>query len=777
MKKSPLIPTGIIICIVFACSCLFKNESNSPDGGAALVDFNFQIKPILSDRCFKCHGPDARNRKAGLRLDIEESAFAALKDNPDGHVIVKGNPEASEMVKRIYSTDPQYMMPPPSSNLALTDIERGLIKKWISQGAKWKKHWAYILPEKQALPKVSDASWPKNEIDYFTLAKMDERGLEHAKEADKERLLRRLAFDITGLPPSVEQVDRFLNDKSPDAYSKMVDEFLASPAYGERWADYWLDVSRYGDTHGYQDDLPRVMWPWRDWVIKAFNENMPYDKFVTWQIAGDLLPNATKEQKLASAFNRNHKISQEGGIIDEEYRVEYVADRTNTFGKAFLAVSFECSRCHDHKYDPITQKDYYSLFSFFNKVKEFGFVINLATPDPWMPIIKKDLEGDLKFLNASSVLLTDKDTIRQMVMVDSPGIRKSYVLKRGAYDAHGDEVNPNMPASILKYDSTYPRNRLGLAEWLFDPRNPLPSRVIVNRVWQELFGRGIVQSSEDFGNQGSIPSHPALLDWLAVDFRENGWNIKSLIKKIVLSATYQQASNSSESAREKDPDNIFLARGPRYRMNSEMIRDNVLFSSGLLNKEIGGPSVKPYQPEGIWEDVSVGDKSGFRGEKSYIIDTGNKVYRRSLYTYWRRTVPPPSMITFDNPMKEMCEVRRARTSTPLQALVLLNDPQVMEASRVLAYQEFQNSNMSESQMIADAFRRILTRKAEQKEIDLLKEFYETELAKYKSDKKSAIALLKVGHFPQNKNIDPSACAAMMLTIQTIYNLDEAMTKS
>jgi len=399
MKKSPSIVGGFIILVLFACSCLFNGDSNSSNGSSAIVDFNFQIKPILSDRCFKCHGPDARNRKAGLRFDQEESAFAALKDNPNAHVIVKGKPEESEVVKRIFSSDPQYMMPPPTSNLTLNDEERALIKKWISQGAKFKKHWAFILPEKQSLPKISDASWPKNEIDYFTLAKMDEKGLKHSDEASKERLIRRVAFDLTGLPPTTDQVEKFLGDNSPEAYSKIVDELLASPAYGERWANYWLDVSRYGDTHGYQDDLPRVMWPWRDGVIRAFNENMPYDQFVTWQLAGDLLPNATKEQKLASAFNRNHKISQEGGIIDEEYRVEYVADRTNTFGKAFLAVSFECCRCHDHKYDPITQKDYYSLFSFFNKVKEFGFVINLATPDPWMPITKKDLSGDLKFLN------------------------------------------------------------------------------------------------------------------------------------------------------------------------------------------------------------------------------------------------------------------------------------------------------------------------------------------------------------------------------------------
>jgi len=777
MRKKAILIACLATALLWAGSCL-ENE-NKPVETAVVrkVDFNFHIKPILSDRCFKCHGPDAANRKADLRLDIESNAYAVLKDAPGKHAIVPGNTSQSEVVHRIFSSDPQYMMPPPASNLSLTEEEKGLIKKWIQQGAQYKKHWALIKPEKSALPPIKNKKWIHNEIDRFTLAKMEDKGLVPTSESSREILIRRVSFDLTGLPPDLNVIDEFLQDQSLGAYEKVIDKLLSSPAYGERWANYWLDVARYGDTHGYQDDLPRVMWPWRDWVIKAFNQNMPYDKFVTWQLAGDLLPKATKEQLLASAFNRNHKISQEGGIIDEEYRVEYVTDRTNTFGKAFLGLSMECSRCHDHKYDPVTQKEYFSLFAFFNQVKETGFVINLATPEPWMPISKSDLEGDLSFLNAYRALKNEKDTIRQMIMKDSPGIRKTFILNRGAYDAPGKEVEPDVPASILPFPSSVPKNRYGLTQWLFDVRNPVTARVIVNRLWQELFGRGIVLTSDDFGNQGSIPSHPELLDWLAVDLVEHNWDLKYILKKMVLSATYRQSSATNENNRTKDPDNIYFSRGARFRMNAEMIRDNVLASSGLLHRELGGPSVKPYQPEGIWDQVSVGDKSGYRGETSYIVDTGKNVYRRSLYTYWRRTIPPPSMLTFDNPMKEVCEVRRARTSTPLQALVMLNDPQVLEASRVLAYREVENSKLSVRDKLKDAFRRITCRIPGDKELKLLENFYNEEFKKYNANKPEAEKLLKVGQYRPSEKANEIQSAAMMLTIQMIYNLDETLSKS
>ena len=404
-------------------------------------------------------------------------------------------------------------------------------------------------------------------------------------------------------------------------------------------------------------------------------------------------------------------------------------------------------------------------------------MINLATPEPWMPISKTDLETDLKFINAHRALKNDKDTIRQMIMQETPGIRKTYILNRGAYDAHGAEVQPGAPVAILPFDNKAPKNRLGLSQWLFDKRNPVTARVFVNRLWQELFGKGIVATSEDFGNQGSIPTHPELLDWLAVDIREQQWNMKYMLKKLVLSATYRQSSAVNNQQRMADPENIYLARGSRYRMNAEMIRDNVLASSGLLNTEIGGPSVKPYQPEGIWDEVSVGDKSGYRGETSYIMDTGTQIYRRSLYTYWRRTIPPPSMITFDNPMKEVCEVRRTRTSTPLQALVLLNDPQILEASRVLALKELDNKSIDVPAKLFDAFRRITGRKPESKELELLTGFHEEEKKKYSTNPAAAAKLLQVGRYKHPQRYKDADVVALMLTIQMIYNLDESISKS
>lgn len=777
MRRYVLLITGLTTMAIVLISCFGKQSADTAEAIPDEVDFNFHVKPILSDRCFKCHGPDAAQRQADLRLDIESEAFAALKNSPDLHAIVPGKPGLSDMITRIYSEDPQVIMPPPESNLTLTDYEKSILKKWVAQGAKFKKHWAYIAPTKAPVPKVKNSDWPANTIDFFILSRLEQSGLKPSPRADAERLIRRLSFDLTGLPASTRLTDQFLADPSPEHYERIVDQLLASQAYGERWTNYWLDVARYGDTHGYQDDLPRVMWPWRDWVIKAFNENMPYDKFVTWQLAGDLLPDAGKEQLLASAFNRNHKISQEGGIIDEEYRVEYVADRTNTFGKAFISLSVECSRCHDHKYDPVSQKEYFQLFAFFNNVKETGFVQNLETPLPWMPISKTDLSGALKFLNAAAVLKSEKDTIRQMIMQEEPGIRKTHVLDRGQYDLPGEVVEPGVPQTILGFKSSYAPNRYGLAQWLFDEENPLTARTMVNRLWQELFGRGIVESAEDFGNQGSIPTHPELLDWLAVEFREKNWDIRHILKLMVMSETYRQSSSATKEMLDKDPDNLLYARASRYRLNAEMIRDNVLFASGLLKQEIGGPGVKPYQPEGLWEEVSVGDQSGYRGETSYKVDTASGLYRRSLYTYWRRTVPPPSMLTFDNPSKELCEVRRTRTSTPLQALVLLNDPQIMEASRVMAYAAFNTKGATTEDRVRTAFRKITGRKPQAAEIQSLAGFYTSELQKYSASPEAADKLLDIGYYPRQQPASVAELAAMMLTIHTMFNLDETISKS
>jgi len=706
------------LCIV-AAVLLIRNTSASPTAQRIpdVVDFNFHIRPILSDRCFKCHGPDGNHRKADLRLDTEAGLYQALKDNPDAHVIVNGKSRESEMYRRLISDDTAQVMPPPYSNLTVTEFEKKLIKKWIDQGAKYQKHWAFIPPQSQQPPDI-ESDWISNDIDRFVLYKMDEQNLKPNEKADKERLLKRVSFDVTGLPPSIELQERFLRDNSPDAYEKIVDELLASPHYGEKMAVYWLDAARYADSHGYQDDGLRTMWPWRDWVIHAFNQNYSYDKFLTWQLAGDLLPNPTKEMLLATGFNRNHKITQEGGVIDEEYRIEYVTDRTNTFGKTFLALTLECAKCHDHKYDPISQKDYYSTFAFFNQVPEKGLLgdiqlASLADP-PRITITDDDIKNLLTFINKK-----EKEPVQVMVMKDSSVVRPTHVLVRGVYDVPGEQVDFQVPRAIYPFDTTrFPRNRLGLAQWLLDKNHPLTSRVFVNRIWQEFFGRGIVKTSGDFGMQGELPSHPELLDWLAVDFMNNGWDIKGLVKQIVMSSTYQQSGEISKKKLAADPENRYLSRAPRQRLTSEFVKDHVLASSGLLVKEIGGPSVKPYQPDGIWELSTSG-----RGVlANYVQDHGDKLYRRGIYNFIKRTVPPPVMLMFDASNRDQCEVKRVSTNTPLQALIMMNDPMVQEASRVLA-ERLMRENLSPDQRIEKTFRLILCRKPADEEVNILKGLY------------------------------------------------------
>jgi hypothetical protein len=763
---------GIIIITVAALFTSACRKEKNATASADSVDYNIHIRPILSDRCFKCHGPDARQRKADLRLDTPEGAYAALKDDPSKHVIVPGDADESEVFARISTADTSIVMPPPSSNLSLNASEVTLIKKWIEQGAKYKPHWAFIPPRKTALPEVENESWPKNEIDRFVLARMEEEGLEPNEEADKERLLKRISFDITGLPPTLEMQESFLKDESENAYEKMVDQLFAMPQYGERMAQYWMDIARYADSHGYQDDGLRTMWPWRDWVIHAFNKNYPYDQFITWQLAGDLLPHPTKEQILATGFNRNHKITQEGGVIDEEYRLEYVTDRTNTFGKAFLALTFECAKCHDHKYDPISQKNYYSTFAFFNQVPEKGLVgdislASLADP-PRIKITNEDVKGILNFINK-------KDTVDVpvMVMKDSTIRRPTYILKRGVYDAPGDRVTFGVPDAILPYDTLlYKPGRLGLAQWLTDKKNPLTARVFVNRMWQEFFGKGLVKTSGDFGMQGDMPSHPQLLDWLAVDFIEHDWNVKRLLKQFVMSATYRQSSVTTDSKRKIDPENIFLSRSQRLRFTAEEVRDLLLASSGLLVKEIGGPSSKVYQPAGIWESSTSG-----RGVLArYEQDHGEKLYRRGLYSFIKRTVPPPGMLIFDASNRDQCEVKRTRTNTPLQALVLMNDPTMLEASRVLA-ERLMTEKSSDEDKITKAFRSIICRIPTSEERSLMESYFEKEKSIFSRQPDKAKKIILVGEYQHTTVADAAALASLIKTVQMIYNLDETISRS
>jgi hypothetical protein len=764
----------IIACVVIGIAVIIAwltgtNQLSSASGNE--ISYNYQVRPILSDKCFACHGPDKNKQEAGLRLDIEASAKALLRETKGAYAIVAGKPEKSEMIKRITSTDPSYQMPTPASHLGvLNKDEIEILTKWVKQGAKYEKHWAFVLPKKVTLPQIEEG-WAKNEIDYFISAKLKQHQLKASEEASKEQLLKRLSLDLTGLPPSLALQKTFSADNSEKAYEKVIDQLLAMPQFGEKMALHWLDVSRYADSYGYQDDDYRSQWPYRDWVIHAFNSNMPYDRFITWQLAGDLLPNAGKEQLLATAFLRNHKITEEGGVIPEEYRIEYGIDKVKTYTRGLLALTVECAQCHDHKYDPIAQKDYYQLFAFFNTSKEKGLeglVGSGPAKTPILALSDNDVKKILRFVNKK-----DTGTVKVSVMgeVDTP--RTTYLLKRGVYDQYGEAVSAAALPAVMNFDTKkFPKNRLGLAQWTVNKQNPLTARVFVNQLWEQIFGKGIVKSVGDFGMQGNLPSHPELLDWLAADFMEHGWNIKLLVKKIVMSATYRQSSKVTKELLEKDPENLYYARASRMRLPAEAIRDMLLSSSGLLNKEIGGPSVKPYQPKGLWEMATSG-----RGQLAvYRQDKGKDIYRRGLYTFIKLTVPPPSMMIFDASNRDQCQVNRLKTNTPLQALVMMNDPTALEASRVFAETLLTNKGNPE-QAIRTAFESIICRRPLEKEMGLLNAYYKDQLAMFRQKKSTAEKTLNIGEYPHRKDTASiTEVAALMRAINIIYNMEEAIVK-
>jgi hypothetical protein len=1026
------------------------------------VDYNFHVKPILSDRCFTCHGPDANKRQADLRLDIKDGLFTEAFASDAARIVEPGKPAESALYQRISSGDEDMQMPPPDSNLSLNDREIAIVRRWIEQGAPWKPHWSFVPMEDVGIPQVQDTAWPRNPIDYFVLAQIEREGLRPAAEANRETLIRRLSFDLTGLPPTLDQIDAFLADESRDADERLVDRLLASPHCGQRMAVDWLDAARYADTFGYQADVYRAVWPWRDWVVDAFNKNLPYDQFVTWQVAGDLLDNPTREQVLATAFNRLHRQTNEGGSTEEEFRVEYVADRVNTFGAAFLGLTLECARCHDHKYDPVTQVEYYQLASFFDNIDECGLYSHFtdATPTPTLLLTTPEqqqkiddlqgrigeaeaqlaqiaatrreafqqwlagepseaavpgLVGDFSFdaiegnkvvndadpkqpgnlsdnpavadgkignglrlsgennvtfavgggftrndpfsialwlntpdvkqraviyhrsrawtdagsrgyqllledgcLSASLIhfwpgnairirarkpvpvgewihvtltydgssradglqlyvngRLADCDVVRDnlyknitgggankltigqrfrdkgfknglvdefrvfnrgltaveaahvhdgqaleavlaaeppqrsaeqteslyayylanfdepyrgqlaklkqlrtersqatdrvaeiMVMQEMAQPRPTYVLERGAYDAPTERVYPDTPASLPPWDRQWPRNRLGLARWLTDPQHPLAARVAVNRFWQGMFGRGLVATPEDLGSQGQLPSHPELLDWLAKSFVDSGWDVKALLKQIVMSATYRQTSAAAELWT-VDPQNVWLARGPRHRLPAEMIRDNALAASGLLVDKMGGPPVRPYQPAGLWKE-----KSG----KTYHREAGEGSHRRSLYTYWKRTSPPPAMMTLDAAKRDVCVVKRQTTATPLQALVLLNDPQYVEAARALAQKTISEGGDTWEGRMAYAFRTLTGRRPTAQEITVLRSLLEEQIKIFQADAAAATEFLGVGDHVWDKQLPPAELAAASVVVLTLMNFDECVTK-
>ncbi|MSU49668.1 MAG: DUF1549 domain-containing protein [Opitutus sp.] len=848
---------------------------------AESIDFSRQILPILSDTCFRCHGPDAGSRKAKLRLDQREGLFRTREDVT---VITPGKPETSEMILRITSKEEDEVMPPPDSNRQLKPAEIDLLRCWVAAGAPWGTHWSFTPPQRPEEAKISDPALTRrvrNPIDSFVFARLQREKLSPAPEAARESLLRRVTLDLSGLPPTPAELAAFLTDRTPDAYERVVDRLLASPRYGERWAWEWLDLARYADTNGFQGDPERTMWPWRDWVVNALNTNLPYDQFTVAQLAGDLLPEATTEQKLASGFHRNNMFNGEGGRIAEETRVENVFDRVETTATVWLGATFTCARCHDHKYDPITQKDYYAMYDIFNQMSETGGasggqrggqlapVLDMSTdaerervkktaakieevaravdafeltkfPRPeGKPMIESPdavkLPGNLPVTLAKTAAnrrgvdglleaiphfkTTDPDpeyaallqklldavrardsanssVTKVMIMDELPKPRETFILTKGNYESKTDvKVVGAIPsmfgrtspvaasgseriddhslslAATTETKSGTPApparlNRLDLARWLVSAENPLAARVTVNRAWQAFFGVGLVKTAEDFGKQGEQPSHPELLDWLATEFVARGWDMKALHRLIVTSATYRQSSRVTPALHERDPENRLLARGPRHRLPSWMLRDQALAAAGLLVENPGGASVKPYQPAGIWEEATF-------GKKTYKQDHGAALYRRSLYVFWRRIVGPTTF--FDSGARQVCTVKVARTNTPLHALVTLNDTAFVEAARVLA-QGASVAADSDAARLDYVFRIVASRRPTVPERTVLVGRLEKLRGQFAADPAAAMQLASVGEAARPATLDPVEHAAWTALCSLLFNLDEALSK-
>ena len=636
----------------------------------ATPDFATQVRPILQ-KCLPCHGPDEHARQAGLRLDSADAA-AGLNGGYAG--LVPGDSASSRVMARVQASE--NPMPPTGEQLSAEEIE--ILGEWIDAGARYDRHWAFERPASPRLPEVSDPRWTRNPIDSFVLSRLDGKGMHPSPEADRYTLSRRVSLDLTGLPPSPDTAQDFASDRSPDAYARLVNRLLASPAYGERWARIWLDLARYADSMGYEKDSFRTIWPYRDWVVNALNENVPFDRFTELQLAGDLQPEPSREDLVATGFHRNTMTNTEGGTDDEEFRDAAVKDRVATTGQAWMGLTWGCAQCHSHKYDPISQREFYSLYAFFNQTAD-------ADRNDDSPTL--ELEQGV----TTPILKELPDSER----------RRTFVHGRGNFMSPGDEVEPDVPAALHGFPPDTSMDRAGLAKWLVSEQNPLVARVTVNRMWARLFGTGIVSTEEDFGTQGAVPSHPLLLDWLATEFMRGGWNLKATLRTIVMSATYRQASDASPELLATDPRNAWLSRGPRVRLSAEMVRDQALAASGLLSRKVGGPPVMPWQPEGVWQVVY--------SSRQWETSPGEDRHRRALYTLWRRTSPYPSMTTFDAPSGEVCTVRRIRTNTPLQALVTLNDPTLVEAAQALARRAETESAPDGGSMLDRMFRLVLSR--------------------------------------------------------------------
>ena len=842
---------NVISHIVLFSTCILGTQATADEP----VDFNRDIRPILAENCFYCHGQDGNKRQADLRLDIRDLAIQAK-------AFVPGNATDSSLISRIHSTDADEQMPPPKSNRKVSIEQKRLLESWVNQGAPYTNHWAFIAPVRPELPKPSNSNWTRTPVDHFVLSKLEAEEISPSPEADRQTLIRRLFIDLIGLPPNSAQVDSFVSDSDPYAYEKLVDQLLENEHYGERMALSWLDAGRYADSNGFQQDGDTWQWIWRDWVVRAFNANLPFDQFTIWQLAGDLLADATTDQKIASGFNRNHLLNGEGGAIAEEQRFVVLFDRIDTTATTWLGLTMACAQCHDHKYDPVTQVDYYSLLDAFNRVPETGVPqffssrIRVAAPFLELPTEENKLkfaefEAQIASLEKDSIPLVeaafvgwraglladgepadgkglpdalisllkkpevdrseeDKKSVetqlrkyfddkvrstfgekipaigklaevrkqsadykannlpRVMVMSDDKP-RESNVLSRGEYLKPAQIVTFNTPAFLPPLPADAPRNRLGFARWLMSPEHPLTARVQINRMWQNLFGIGIVKTAEDFGVQSEYPIHLALLDWLSVEFRESGWDMKAMQRIILNSATYRQVSRVTPELRARDIENRLYARASRFRMPSLIMRDWSLSAAELLDKRIGGMPVYPYQPDGIWESLAITKERDF----TYPVSRGDDLYRRSLYTFWRRTVGPANM--FDASNRQTCRVRQSTTSTPLHALTTLNDPTWVEAARVLAENGMRHAG-SHSEQISFVFRSVLGRVPREKDLVALQIAMQKQLAIYTDDRNAALAFVEIGNAPRDRTLDLPNHAALTAVCLAILNLDEAMTR-
>ena len=778
---------------------------------ADMVEFNRDIRPILSANCFQCHGPDEASRESDLRLDVADGPFGPFGGDERDAIILPGKLSESELWNRVTTDDEDAIMPPPDSHKQpLSEAQRNLIKQWIEQGAKYEAFWAFVPPKPQIAPRVDPPSWNENRIDRFVRDRLNQLQQLPKQQADKRTLIRRVTLDLTGLPPTREEISQFLNDDSPEAYSRLIARLLASPHYGEHMARYWLDLVRFADTNGIHHDHYREMTPYRDWVIRSFNDNLPFDDFVKFQLAGDLYEDPSTDQLIASGFNRLHLVIDKGTALPEESFTRNVIDRVNAVGTAFLGLTVGCAVCHDHKYDPITQRDFYQLYAFFNNIDAAPETPGRNVHAPFIRLPNESQQRQLdeftrRIADARKSLTELKETPAadadadyaaklkvaeeqlkatekekadfekllpvSLVMKERPEVRPTHILIRGAYDQPGETVERNTPSFLPPMKSSGPvKSRMDLADWLTDKSHPLTARVTVNRIWQQFFGIGLVKTSEDFGMQGDWPSHPALLDDLTVNFIESGWNVKQLVEHIVSSETYKQSSHASADEFTADPGNRALARGSRFRLDAETIRDQILSVSGLLNPTMFGKSVKPPQPPNLWKSVSMVSSSTY----AFKADAGDKIYRRSVYSFWKRALPPPQMTIFDAPTREACIARRERTNTPLQALVLMNEPQYFEAELHFANQIVNMPARSDADRLRFAYETITARLPDQDELQVLQNGLEGFRADYGNDLAAANSLTE--SIKDASDAERVELSAFTMVTNAIFNLDITKTR-